>query len=70
MRLNARAANVRKWLAFGPVPLMDLARDMGCSRFALRHTLNTMPDISVTYGARRRDAVVALRTGPRQDRAA
>ena len=51
--LDTRAANVRKWLAFGPVPLASLARDMQCTRYALWHTLRTMPDVRVTYGARR-----------------
>jgi len=64
-----RADNIRKWLAFGPVPLMELAVEMRCTRFALRRTLDTMADVHVTYTARR-VAVVGLRAGQRHQEAA
>lgn len=48
--LADRAARVRLYLQFGPEPLAALVRDMGCTRYALRHTLRTMPDVVVDRG--------------------
>ena len=55
VRRAVRAENVRKWLAVAPSHVTELAAVMGCSRFAVYHTLATMPDVSVTRG------VVAMR---------
>jgi hypothetical protein len=59
-----RAERLRKWLVWGPRPLTQLAQDMGCTRYALRRTLDVMPDVIVTYGPHRH-AMVALRAPAR-----
>lgn len=65
---STRSTDAVAWLAFGPVPLADLARDMQCTRYALYTTLRTMPDVAVTYGPRH-VATVTL-AGARHGRAA
>jgi hypothetical protein len=45
-----RADKLRKALQFGPLTLAQARSQMCCTRYALRHTLKLMPDVTVDRG--------------------
>lgn len=43
--MAVRADRIRRWLTVAPDRARDLCDAMQCSRFALIHTVRTMPDV-------------------------
>lgn len=54
VRLAVRAAKLRKWLAFGPSHVTELAAVMRCTPRAIYHTAKVMPDVRIVRGTMER----------------